>query len=64
MDGAHKFKRFFPSYTLAELQSMLGTLDTSPNPGRYKRDLIVTAIAQRNPLDPRFVPHFVVPQVK
>ena len=59
MDGAHKSKRLFPSYTLDDLYQAV----VSPCLSNDQRDRLQLAISQRDPASADYVPRFVVPQI-
>lgn len=59
MDGAHKSKRLYSSYTLPELYKFV----QSPNLSNAERDRFQLAIRQRDTLSADYVPIFVVPQI-
>jgi hypothetical protein len=59
MDGAHKSKRLYSSYTLPDLYKFV----QSPNLSNAQQEKFQLAINQRDILSSDYVPIFIVPQI-
>lgn len=59
MDGAHKSKRLYPSYTTTQLYNFL----KSPNNSNAQQERFQLAIRQRDPASSDYVTAFVTPQL-
>jgi len=59
MDGAHKSKRLYPSYTTVQLHEFV----REPGNTNAQQEKFQLAIRQRDPVSQDYIPPFIVPQL-